>query len=165
MNRFSLKTLLAVVTVAVLVVAFYREPIARFLSVTVIPSPLRPINTQTDMEKALASPNAVIFANVDWSLTSAVARKTVGDFAREWHRTKNNPTVSFYLLDLTDASENFPPHVNNWLQSDTQLMGLPDRGSGDVVWLKNGVVQKWLPVYDKTTDNLNEQTQEIFKNQ
>ena len=162
MRRFSLRTLIVAFVLATILIAIYRDPIAKFLNLRVTSSPLTEISNATQMHDALASPNAVIFAHVDWAVHSVIAHKTVTDFALQWRRNGGDPHIDFYFLDLTNAQQNAPAYVHEWLASDTQLAGLPIRGSGDVVWLKDGTFQKWIPAYDATVDDLNAETENVF---
>ena len=164
MRRFSLRTLIVACVLVAILIGYYREPIVRLLNLDDNSAALTVISSATEMDDALASPNAIIFAHVDWSASSVVARSTVTDFALHWHRNGNAPHIDFYFLDLTDAQQNAPAHISKWLSSDTRLSGLPIRGSGDVVWLKNGAFQKWLPAYDTTVDDLNTETETILNN-
>ena len=115
------------------------------------------------MADALAAPNAVIFARVDWSTYSAVALHKLTAFARRWHQA-GKTRIDFFVVDLTNAQTDASAHIAAWLSSDSRLSGLPVRGSGDVVWLKNGAFQKWLPAYDATVDDLEEISDSIFNN-
>ena len=162
MRRFSLRTLMIAFVLATAVIAICRSPIARFLNLHDTSSPLIEISTRSDLNDALASPNAIIFAHVDWAAHSVMARKTVTEFALQWRRNREAPHVDFYFLDLTDAQQNAPAHVSEWLTSDNRLEGLSFRGSGDVVWLKNGVFQKWIPACDTTVDELDAETKTLF---
>lgn len=162
MLRVSLRTLLIVSVVAALLIGYYREPLARLLDVKGNQSPLHVIASDNDMADALSSQNAVIFAHVDWSINSVIANDIVNEFARDWRR-RNTPKVSFYFLDLTDAQQNAPNYVSDWIDSDSRLSGLPVRGSGDVVWLQDGILQEWHPAWDSTVDSLATRTKKIFK--
>ena len=123
------------------------------------------ISSAKELDDALTSPNAIICVHVDWSPSSLIARNTVNDFSVHWRRNGGIPHIDFYFLDLSDAQQNAPAHISKWLSSDKRLSGLPIRGSGDVVWLKNGVLQKWLPAYDASVDDLNATTESIFNKQ
>ena len=114
------------------------------------------------MEAALTSPNAIIFAHVDWAPTSHQARDNVTEFARQYRKNWLGRPIDFFSLDLTYFQSRAPAHVSDWLASDARLSGLTTRGSGDVVWLQNGALKKWLPAYDLTVDELNTKTKTIY---
>ena len=162
MRRFSLRTLIIASALAGGLIGYNREPIERFLDLHANSSPLTLISSAEEMHAALTSPNAIIFAHVDWSGTSVVARDNVTDFSLQNRQSWNGRPIDFYMLDLTFAQSQAPAYVTDWLTSDAQLLGLPDRGSGDVVWLQNGSVKKWLPAYDLTVDDLKTETSRVF---
>ncbi len=146
-------------------VGIYREPLARILtSDSDPPSPMHVIDSESDMRKALTAPHAIIFAHVSWSMHSMVANKVVDKFAHDWKQSGKAPKITFYFLDLTEEPNPNPAYVTNWLNSDSRLSGLSSRGSGDVVWLRNGTVEAWAPAYDSTAAELNLQTKKHFKN-
>lgn len=91
-----------------------------------------------------------------------IARRTVTEFAVQWRQNGSDPFIDFYFLDLTNDQKNAPAYVSEWLDSDNRLSGLPIRGSGDVVWLKDGSFQKWRPAYDATVNDLNAETKAVF---
>jgi len=150
MRRFSLRILFVACVFAGALIGYFREPIARLLKVSDQSPDLVEIVTARQIENALDSPNAIIFAHIDWSTQSYIARDTVTEFALHWYEKKNTPTVDFFVLDLTNSQQHAPAHVRNWLASDPRLNGLSTRGSGDVVWLKNGAFQKWSPACKAT---------------
>lgn len=162
MRRFSLRTLIIAFVLSTAVVAICRDPIARFLNLHDTSSPLIAISTRSELDDALASPKAIILAHVDWAVQSVMPRKTVTKFALQRRRDRDTPRIDFYFIDLTDAQQNAPTHVSEWLASDNRLAGLPIRGSGDVVWLKSGVFQNWIPAYGASVDDLNTETKWIF---
>ena len=160
MRRFSLRTLIVACLLAGGLIGFYRKPIANFLGLNRSKPPIQ-IESAEQMDLALTSSSAIIFAHVDWSSTSFLARKNFADFVLHW--TENgNRHIDFFFLDLTDAQQNAPTHVQQWLASDIRLSGLPIRGSGDVVWLKNGKFRKWITAYNLTPDDLENETKTIF---
>ena len=162
MRRFSLRTLIVACVLAGVLIGYNREPIARRFNLDVNSPPLMPISSAEQMESALTSPNAIIFAHVDWSPTSFQARDNVTEFARRYRQNWVGRPIDFFLLDLTIAQSQAPAHVSDWLASDSRLSGLPIRGSGDVVWLKDGTFQKWISAYDATVDDLNAETENVF---
>ena len=162
MRRFSLRTLIVACVLAGVLIGYNREPIARRFNLDVKSPPLMPISSAEQMESALTSPNAIIFAHVDWSPTSFQARDNVTEFARRYRQNWVGRPIDFFLLDLTIAQSQAPAHVSDWLASDSRLSGLPIRGSGDVVWLQNGALKKWLPAYDLTVSELKTKTKNIY---
>lgn len=160
---FSLKSLTIACVVAACVIGHYRKPVARFLNLDGESALLIDITTARQMDDALAAPNAVIFARVDWSTHSAVGLHKLTNFARHWRQARKT-RIEFFVIDLTDAQADTSPYVAEWLSSDSRLSGLPVRGSGDVVWLKKGAFQKWLPAYNATADDLEEVSDSIFNN-
>ncbi|MEM7476809.1 MAG: hypothetical protein AAF483_17635 [Planctomycetota bacterium] len=133
-----------------------------FLNLQDTSSPLTEISNAVQMQNALESTKAVIFAHVDWAVHSLIARRTVTEFAVQWRQNGSDPFIDFYFLDLTNDQKNAPAYVSEWLDSDNRLSGLPIRGSGDVVWLKDGSFQKWRPAYDATVNDLNAETKAVF---
>lgn len=162
-GRFSLKALIFAFFVVVVLVGVFREPLADFLGLRDQSTPLMPISTADEMEVALSSPYAVIFANVDWSGTSQVSGSIVSDVAKRWRRNRNVPKVRFYSLDMTNAQTVCPDYIQRWIASDQRLSMWPITGSGEVVWIKNGVVVDAIPTaLDHTADELVGMTKKNF---
>ncbi|MDB2687097.1 hypothetical protein N9Y42_07775 [Mariniblastus sp.] len=126
--------------------------------------PLSPklIASRSDMSDAVTSQYSIVFADVDWSSYAKMARKIVDEFAFNWQESENQPDISFFIIALTNAQSDAPDYVQRWLDSDPRLAELEVRGSGDVVWLKDGNVLQLMPAYDATPTKLTSETLSLF---
>ena len=159
--RYSLRSFLLFWLLAALLIGFYREPLARRLGLDRDESPFVVIASEADMQAALSSKHAVIYAYVDWSPESVMAEDQFNSFARDWRRRFHGPRVNFYLLDLS-RGPNAPKFATDWLATDKRLPTLMGSGMGEVVWLKSGALIDCHMACYKTVDELTERTEALF---
>ena len=163
MQRFSLKTMMISALLVAILLGCFRSQIAELLGIRTSSPVLTPITSAKLMERALSDPNAIVFANADWSIDSSVARIVVSQFAEEWP-SMGDRQVTFYLLDV--SNQNFPHYVKSWVSSDPTLTlrRFVLTGYGNVVWLSGGRLMGMMSACGATTDVLQDKTEKAFGN-
>ena len=148
MGRFSLRTILFCFAVVALLLSSFRDPINRAIRINSDKYPLKPVATEKELEAMLDQPRAIVFINADWSMDSAVAKRSVVEFARDWRWFRREPNVSFYVIDITDSNPDLD--FDKWTETDSRLWHVRG-GCGSVIWLRNGSVEHVFEPNMRTT--------------
>ena len=122
------------------------------------------IVTVDDLRNMLSAQQAVVFVDVDWSMTSVEARQHVRDFIEAWNHQNSGVAVTFYHLNLTEQEGPLWNATGDWLNTQSAPTHIMSDGAGALIWVSKGKIDHYL--LNSSTSNtteLIEQTRRTFK--
>ena len=123
-------------------------------------------SVQQIVDHATRCERAVVFINVNWSLTSQICQRKFAEFAIEYSTHQSVDPAMFHFVEAAPVSTNgYRPlrSVPGWQQLITNNAGTAMiHGEGEVAWIENGRVLDVRSIYGMSVIELAELTAKIM---
>jgi hypothetical protein len=101
--------------------------------------PLHTVESITEFEELLAADRALVFVDVEWSMTSVQSRTTVAELVEWMESDAELQTVSLYRLDLSEQTGAVYDAAGDWFSSQRANVSAGVlSGNGALVWARRG---------------------------